>query len=171
MVARALVEDQVHQGAQLLHLLDEAGIPIEAAYWMLASEWSDWWLVLVTPRADETGPDRVSLQIIRLSRTLEDWEYLMGNMGVVGPDHRWARAFRERLPEGPPKPGYWLGDFVTRDGNLEVLDSYVYRLLPEGKRSANGTAKKHQTSRKSAVTRRRTRQTSDASQAPSPTPG
>ena len=55
MVTRALVADQIDQGVQLLRLLDETGVPIEAAYWMLASEWSAWWLVLVTPRADETA--------------------------------------------------------------------------------------------------------------------
>jgi hypothetical protein len=171
MVARALVEGQIRQGAQLLHLLDATGIPIEAAYWMLASEWSDWWLVLVTPRADETGPDRVSLQIIELSRTLDDWEYLMSNLGIVGPDHYWARAFRKKLPHGPPKPGYWLGDFFDRDSNLEVLDSYVYRLTPSGKQAANGTATKRRTPRNGAATEQRPRATSDASQEPSGIPG
>src|SRR5436190_1564142 len=62
MVARALVEKNIEQGARLLRALDEAGIPVDVAYWMLASEWSHWWLVLGTPRGDETGPDRVSLQ-------------------------------------------------------------------------------------------------------------
>jgi hypothetical protein len=138
---------------------------------MLASEWSSWWLVLVTPRAHETGPDRVSLQIIRLSRTLQDFEYLMGNMAIVTPDHYWARAFRKKLPDGPPKPGYWLGDFFDRDSNLEVLDSYIYRLSPSGKHSTNGTTKKRRTPRNGTATSRRARVTSDASQEPSGTPG
>lgn len=171
MVARALVADQIDQGAQLLRLLDDVGIQVDAAYWMLASEWSDWWLVLVTPRADETGPDRVSLQIVELYRTLDDWEYLMGRVGVVGPEHRWARAFREKLPNGPPKPGYWLGDFFSRDGNLEVLDSYVYRLLPSRKRSANGAVKQRKDSRNGTTRRQGARATTEAAQAPSGTPG
>ena len=95
----------------------------------------------------------------------------MGNMGIVAPDHYWARAFRERLPDGPPKPGYWLGDFYSRDGHLEVLDSYVYRLMPSGKHSTTGTAKQRRTPRDGAANQGRSRTTSDAPQTTSPTPG
>jgi hypothetical protein len=117
------------------------------------------------------GPDRVSLQINKLSRTLDDYEYLMGSMGIVTPDHYWARAFRKKLPDGPPKPGYWLGDFFARDSNLEVLDSYVYRLTPSDKHVANGTTRRRRTPRNGTATEGRAHATSDATQEPSATPG
>jgi hypothetical protein len=143
MAARALVDSHIEQGARLLQALDVAGIPVEAAYWMLSPEWDDWWLVLATPRGEETGTDRVSLQIIGVRRSLDDTDYLMGRLGVVGMDHRWVRAFRERLPNGVARPGTWIDGFFSRDGDLEVVDAYVYRFPPSAKRSKNGTARRH----------------------------
>jgi hypothetical protein len=177
MVARALVEKNIEQGARLLRALDEAGIPVDVAYWMLASEWSHWWLVLGTPRGDETGPDRVSLQIIHVLRSLEDVDFLLDKLGVVGLDDRWVRAIRQRLPGGLPGAGvtfgeaYDLGGFRAPDANLSVQDSYVYRLMPSRKHAANGTARKRRTPRTGAATQGRSRMTSDAPQTPSPTPG
>ena len=66
---------------------------------------------------------------------------------------------------------YRLGDFYARDENLEVLDSYVYRLRPAPDAGTNGTASKRRTQRTGPTSRSRTRTSADAYPAPSSTPG
>src|SRR5688572_10673148 len=137
MVARALVGSDIDQGARLLSALDEAVVPIEVAYWLLSPEWSDWWLVLGTPLYDERPTPSALRQVIIVQRSLDDTDYLMDKLGVVGMYHRWVRALRKRLPRGLTQPGYRLGPFCAED--LEVLDSYVYRMQPQADVVVNGT--------------------------------
>ena len=149
MAARALVESDIEQGARLLSALDEAGIPIEVAYWMLSPEWGDWWLVLGTPLHDRRLTPPVSLQVVEVQRSLLETDYLMDKLGVVGMNHQFVRALRKRLQDHLPRPGYHLGPFYAED--LEVEDSYVYRLVPRSESRGNGTVTKRRKSRHGAA--------------------
>jgi len=140
VAARALVESDIDQGARLLNALDEAGIPIEVSYWMLSPEWGDWWLVLGTPLYDQRPTPSAMHQVVLVQRSVEDTDYLMDKLGVVGLNDRWVRAIRKRLPHGLPHPGYRLGSFYAED--LEVEDSYVYRMLPRSADATNGSTSK-----------------------------
>jgi hypothetical protein len=142
MAARALVEGDIDQGARLLNALDEAGIQIDVSYWMLSPEWGDWWLVLGTPLYDERPTPSAMHQVVLVQRSLEDTDYLMDKLGVVGLTHRWVRALRKRLSRGLPHPGYRLGSFYAED--LEVEDSYIYRMLMPV-RETNGASAKRRT--------------------------
>ena len=143
MAARALVESDIEQGARLLNALDEAEIPIEVSYWMLSPEWSDWFLVLGTPLFEQRLTPPVSLQVVEVQRSIPGTDYLMDKLGVVGMNHRFVRALRRRLSRGLPHPGYRLGSFFAE--NLEVEDSYVYRMLPNNAHKTNGTSAKLRT--------------------------
>lgn len=140
MAARALVESEIDQGARLLNALDEAEIPIEVAYWMLSPEWGDWWLVLGTSIYHKRLTPPVSLQVVEVQRSLPDTDYLMDKLGVVGMNHQFVRALRKRLRDQLPRTGYHLGPFYAED--LEVEDSYVYRLMPPSESQSNGAATK-----------------------------
>jgi hypothetical protein len=153
MVARALVESDIDQGARLLRALDEAAIPIEVAYWFLSPQWSDWWLVVATPLYDERGAHEATQRILTVLRSLDDVDYLMDKIAVVRTDDRWVRALRNATRRSLPKPGYRLGSFYADD--LEVLDSYVYRLLPRADDAANGTAPRRRTSRNGTTSTRK----------------
>lgn len=153
MAARALVDSQIEQGTRLLHALDEVGIRVDVAYWMLSDEWGDWRLVLAAPLLDED--EDLRLRIIDVRRSLDDADLLAGRLGIVGMNHRWVRALKERLPRGLPKPGHWLGGFWARDANLSVEDSYVYRFEPRVKSRTNGTTSRRRVS-PGAVHERRT---------------
>jgi hypothetical protein len=166
MGARTLVGSDIDLGARLLRALDEAGIPIDVAYWMLASEWSHWWMVVATPLDLVGGANEASQQILHVLNRLDDADYLLDKLAIVGLDDYWIRARRKQLPRGLPKEGYHLGDFYARDENLEVLDSYFYRLRPTPEAGTNGTTSKRRTQRNSTTSRPRARATSDASQAP-----
>ena len=77
----------------------------------------------------------------------------MDKLGVVGMNDRWVRAIRKRLPNGLPRPGCRLGQFYAED--MEVLDSYVYRLVPLSESAANGrTAKYRKVSNGASTTRK-----------------
>jgi hypothetical protein len=141
MAARALVKSDIDLGERLLNALDEAGIPIEVSYWMLSPEWGDWWLVLGTPIYDEQPTPSAMQQIVDVRRSLEDSDYLMGKLGVVGVDDLFVRALRKRLRDQLPRPGYHLGHFYAED--LEVEDSYAYRLVPRSESAANGNKPKY----------------------------
>lgn len=140
MAARALVESDIDLGARMLSALDEAGISIEVAYWMLSPEWGDWWFVLGTPLYDERLTPPVSRQVVEVRRSLPDSDYIMDKLGVVGMDDRFVRALRKRLRDDLPRPGYHLGSFYAED--LEVEDSYVYRLVPRSESRGNGKGMK-----------------------------
>lgn len=142
MAARALVDSDIDQGVRLLHALDEAGIPVHVSYWMLSPEWGDWFLVLGTPLYEERPTPSAMHQVVEVQRSLPNTDYLMDKLGVVPMHHRWIRALRKRLSGGLPNPGYRLGSFYAED--LEVEDSYVYRMLPTA-RETNGTSAKRRT--------------------------
>ena len=155
MVARPLVESDIEQGARLLRALDEAGIPIDVAYWFVSPEWGDWWLVLGTPLADGTDARTSRLRIIEILRSLDNVEYLMDKLGIVGLDDRWIRALRRAIGDNLPRPGYRLGPFYAED--MEVLDSYVYRLSLPSRAQVNGATSGHGAGRNSATSARKTR--------------
>jgi len=164
MGARTLVGSDVDLGARLLRALDEVGIPIDVAYWMLASEWSHWWMVVATPLGLGGGANEASQQILHVLNRLDDADYLLDKLAIVGLDDYWVRALRKQLPRGLPREGYRLGDFYARDENLDVLDSYVYRLRPNPEAGTNGTTSKRRTQRNSTPSTLRARSISDASQ-------
>src|SRR5262245_24482931 len=115
MAARALVERDVHQGARLLRAIDDAGIPIEAMFWILADAWRYWFLVVVVPTQSAEARHNSALQIHALLARLDDVDYLMDKVAVVqGEDWRY-RAIRSRLRDGGPQSDYHLGGFYAED--------------------------------------------------------
>jgi hypothetical protein len=160
MVTRPLVESEIEQGARLLRALDEAGIPIDVSYWFLSPEWGDWWLVLATPLVDGSESRTSRFRIIDVLRSLDDVDYLMDKVGMVGMDHRWVRALRKTLGSNLQKPGYRLGPFYAED--MEVLDSYVYRLSPPSQAHGNGKTSEHRASRNGSASSRKARTGSPA---------
>jgi hypothetical protein len=126
MVARALVSTDIDDGSQLLKLLDAERFDVDAAFWLLTEEWSDWWLVLATHHYDQDGPGWAQRRVLRIARSVPGLDFLYDKLAVVGRNDRRVRALRRVMPHGPPKAGYHLGRFYAE--NLVVLDSYVYRL-------------------------------------------
>jgi hypothetical protein len=151
MVARTLVDSHIDQGARLLRALDDAGVAIDVAYWMLESERSDWRLVLALPLDNDSVSQAVRLSVFEIKRTVEDTDYLMDKLSVVGSDDRRVLALKKQLPRGILKPGYWLGGFWSRDEDVYVDDSYVYRVALPTSGAKNGTARKPRASRNGAV--------------------
>jgi len=153
-----LVVTGLDEGARLLNALDEAAVQIEAAFWLLTGEYSDWRLVLATPIADDRGSHEASVQVIEVLRSLDDVDYLMDKVTIVGLNDRRVRDLRNALSRGLPKSGYCLGRYYSRD--MEVLDSYVYRVvLPEvatkNEDKVHGTVPKSHASRNGVTAKRK----------------
>lgn len=51
MAAEALVKDDIEVGAQIVRALDEAGIKVVAAFWLLYEESGSWKLWIASPEA------------------------------------------------------------------------------------------------------------------------
>jgi hypothetical protein len=137
MGARTLVDSEIEQGARLVRALDEAGVPIDAAFWILADAWGYWFMVVATPIYDECGSHEAYERVLPVLRSLDDVDFVMETISVVGHSDWRLRAIRKRLRNGLPRPNYRLGSFYAED--LEVYDSYVYRLTPSPKHNAKGS--------------------------------
>jgi hypothetical protein len=94
-------------------------------------------------------------QVIVVQRSLDDTDYLMDKLGVVGMNDRWVRALKKQLTRGLPQPGYRLGPFYAED--LGVLDSYIYRMQPQADVVVNGTTPKSRKSSNGAAPKRKAR--------------
>ena len=142
MASIGVVVTGIKEGARLLNALDEAALPIEAAFWLLTAEYSDWRLVLAAPVGEDGTPREMTRRILEVLRSLDDVDYLWDKVTIVGPNDRRVRDLRAALPRGLRKPGYCLGQFYSRE--LEILDSYVYRVASQPASSMNldGTASK-----------------------------
>jgi|GEM_PF-581408 len=128
MGPRTLVERNIDEGERLLSALDEAGVPIDAAFWLLSSEWSDWRLVLATPLYDERGSDEAYRQILGTLRATDGTDTLYGCISIARPEDRRVRAVRSALRNELPWPGFRLDGAYAED--VEIIDSYMYRLSP-----------------------------------------
>lgn len=155
MGSRILVGSEIDEGARLLQALDQAGVPVEVAFWLLTEEGSEWDLVLATSLYDSSGSREAISQILDIQRKTRDVEYLAGNLTVVGMKDRRVRALRERLPGGIPRPGYHLGKVYARD--VDIADSYVYRVLSSTDEVEQAMPKSHQSARNGTVSARSAR--------------
>lgn len=158
MGPRTLVERNVDEGARLLRALDSAGVPVDAAFWLLSSEWSDWRLVVATPLYEERGSDEAYRQILGVHRDTDDTDTLYGCISIARLDDRRVRAIRSLLRRGLPWTGFRLDGAYAED--VEIIDSYIYRLDPRtgdansgagphARPSRNGTAAKRKSPAKS----------------------
>lgn len=145
MGSRLLVGSEIDEGTRLLQALDRAGVPIEVAFWLLTEESSEWHLVLATSLVEESSSREAYRRILDVQRTTEDVEYISGNLTIVGMNDRRVQALREALPTGIPRPGYHLGRVYARD--VDIDDSYVYRVLPSIENVEKAMPKSHQSAR------------------------
>jgi hypothetical protein len=49
---------------------------------------------------------------------------------IVGMHDSRVRAIQDTLPRGIPRPGYHLGRVYSRDMDVDIDDSYIYRVQP-----------------------------------------
>jgi hypothetical protein len=159
MGPRTLVERNIDEGARLLSALDSADVPVDAVFWLLSSEWSDWRLVVATPLYKDGGSDEAYRQILGVHRDTDDTDTLYGCIAVARPDDRRVRAIRSLLRNGLPWPGFRLDGAYAED--VEIIDSYIYRLNPRTGDVEDAAGVHARPSRNGAVAKRKASMKSD----------
>ena len=121
-----LVRIDLDQGAQILRILDEAGLKVLVALWVHLEEYTDWRLLLCSKRFDNAGP-------------LEGYGILNAALDAAGfPMEKkppvlilpmtdpLVRALRRYFGKARSVEGMRLGGQTI--GNRRVEDAYVYRV-------------------------------------------
>ena len=159
MGPRTLVERNIEEGARLLCALDLAGVPIDAAFWLLSSEWSDWRLVLATPLYKERGSNEAYRQILDVQRNTDGTDTLYGCMAITRTDDRRVRAMQSSLRNGLPWPGFRLDGAYAED--VEIIDSHIYRLNPRTDSVTNGAGVRSKPTHNGTAAQRKSQAKSD----------
>ena len=131
-----LVNDDIKAGEALTIILDEAGIPFNAALWMVDPSAEDWRFVIGTELVETKGLDKAYKRILPLLERVGVAEDATAtglsfmNVKVVASRHRLIKEFVKTLrvdPHSNAPPKRIRGRFI---GDTFVEDAYVYRLHP-----------------------------------------
>jgi hypothetical protein len=128
MAAPTLVDRRIEHGARFLVDLDEAGVPIDSAFWLFDSAWDEWRLVIATPVVDESGPVEAYRRLQAVHHADEGISCRLDSISAVGIEDRRVQALRSQFRTWPLSLGKRFEDRFIRGGEIE--DSYVYRLSP-----------------------------------------
>jgi hypothetical protein len=125
MVAPALVEPKIDEGAKLIRQLDEAAFPVSAALWFYEEESGEWRLIIATPKYDELGV-RDTLRLIQQVLVPRRGVFDLPNIIVTSPGSRLIAGLRERLKSSADVLGTRVAGQVV--GDTYVSDAYIYRV-------------------------------------------
>lgn len=128
MAAPTLVDRRIEHGARFLADLDEAGVPVDSAFWLFDSAWDEWRLVIATPVVEESGPVEAYRRLQTVHHADEGISFRLDSVTAVGIEDRRVQALRSQFRTWPLSLGKRFEDRFIRGG--EVEDAYVYRLSP-----------------------------------------
>ena len=127
MGATALVSLDIEKGRAVVRALDEAGLDVRAASWLLVAEVSGWRLVLAMPLVDRKG-ERAGYQAIQkvLARQPATLDVLWHQISVVGLKDPLYRLLRRVARTGRRAVAdIRFSDHIGDD--VFVEDGYIYR--------------------------------------------
>jgi hypothetical protein len=121
-----LVSVDIPMGAKILRALDEAGLNVKVAAWMVLPEYEDWRLILASPTFDKAGI-REGYGIINKALDAAEIPFALQpvfmTLPMTDPTIRdLRRTYRkEKDIEGRRIGGHMIGDRFVEDG-------YAYRI-------------------------------------------
>ena len=125
MAHPALVSIDVLQGERIVRLLEESGIKLSLALWLLVAEYSDWRFALASKDLDRLSPfDQIkrTQDILRKSLEVEH----IPTLWIMNTLEPFPRNLRKLFGKAKSVEGMRLGgQFI---GNLFVEDAYIYRI-------------------------------------------
>lgn len=128
MVKTSLVEQDLKIGAQLVRLLDEAGIDVRAALWLYSEETKRWKLVIHTPLYESHGPLEAIHAILTVMQNEIPREQLSStDIIVTGRRNEVVRALHTKYHTDPREIDSirLAGDIIDR---VLIDEAYVYRV-------------------------------------------
>jgi hypothetical protein len=127
MDKKTLVNEDVPNGAKLVEALDQAGIPIPAAFWYYSTDRGEWRLVLGTPLFDRKGPIAAytAVQAVLLQMP-EIASFELDNISIVSARDQIVRVLASAWATGP---GIHNLRYTQRAlQNVVIEDVLIYRL-------------------------------------------
>jgi hypothetical protein len=128
MAAPTLVDRRIEHGARFVADLDDAGVPVDSAFWLFDSTWDEWRLVIATPIVDQSGPVEAYRRLQAVHSADESISFRLESVTAVGTEDRLVQAVRSQFRTWPLSLGKRFEDRFIRGG--EVEDSYVFRVSP-----------------------------------------
>ena|ERR1700691_1700243 len=121
-----LVRIDLNQGAEILRILDEAGLKVLVALWVHLEEYADWRLLLCSKQFDGAGPlEGYGV----LNAALDGAGFPMEKKPpvlILPMTDPFVRALRRYFGKATSVEGMRLGGQTI--GNRWVEDAYVYRV-------------------------------------------
>jgi hypothetical protein len=122
----ALVSVEIEKGSKMLQILDDAGVRVNVALWVVLADYDDWRLVLSSRKFDAAGPTGAygllhdSLDAVDFA--LEDTPPVL----ILSANDPFIRALRKIFGKAKSVEGMRLGGRTI--GNRFLDDAYVYRI-------------------------------------------
>jgi hypothetical protein len=123
MVAAALVGLEIEAGLQAVSSLEDAGIALKVALWMITSEYEEGRLVLASPSLDQKNPLKAYKAVLEILR--EGPSHSRPMLLVLRMKDPFIQSVRQKYAKAKDVEGTRLGGQI---GNRYVLDGYVYQI-------------------------------------------
>jgi hypothetical protein len=129
MVKEQLTSDMIDAGAELTSRLDEAGLPITAAFWLFVPDLNEWRLLFASPEVNAKGPREVYNRIRETLGQLKDKaeRVPLSIIGVLDGDADVVRLLKLAVRTAPA-PGVSRIRFSKNVINGHFIDdALIYR--------------------------------------------
>ncbi|MGA2184658.1 MAG: hypothetical protein ABSH47_16680 [Bryobacteraceae bacterium] len=126
MYKAALVERDLTLGAEIVRILDEAGLRIKVALWVNLDEFGDWRLLLASREFDKAGP-RGGYRLLR--EALEGAGIAYDATPIImifRMEDQFIRTLRRIFGKAASVEGMRLGGQMI--GSRSLDEAYVYRI-------------------------------------------
>ena len=122
----ALVNIEIERGAELLSILDRAGLQVNVALWVILPEYEDWRLVIAGPQFDTRDP-RDAYRLIHESLAAAGFTPQKTPPILILPtSDPFIRKLRRLFGKTKSVEGMRLGGQMI--GDRFVQDAYVYQV-------------------------------------------
>jgi hypothetical protein len=126
MYKTSLVERDLAQGAEIVRILDEAGLRIKVALWVNLDEFSDWRLLLASKEFDKAGP-RGGYRLLHEALEAAGIDYEATPIIMIfRMDDQFIRTLRRIFGKARSVEGMRLGGQTI--GSRSLDEAYVYRI-------------------------------------------
>ena len=125
MAHPALVSLDVLQGQRIVKLLEEPGLKLSIALWLLTDEYADWRFVIAAKELDSLSPfDQLKKAKDILRKSISEGQ--IPTLWIMRTNESFPRALRKLFGKTASVDGMRLGNQLIGDRYVE--DAYVYRI-------------------------------------------
>ena len=121
-----LVNVDLDTGAEILRIVEKAGVKVNVALWVKLEEYSDWRLLMSSPQFDAAGPGRASGLVFDALVAADFPVERTPTILILPPTDSTVRALRRTFGKAKTVEGMRLGGHMV--GKRWVEDAYVYRI-------------------------------------------